>query len=143
MNSLDLILLIDDNEADNEYHELVIQRADITKRLKSVEDSRAALKYFRNCFNDDDNKEFPLPDLVFLDINMPALNGFELLDELRKLSDPHNKLNRMRIFMLTGSLNPDDYNRAMTQYHDLIKGFRIKPLTETIFLAIVQEYFKL
>lgn len=141
MNSLDLILLIDDNEADNEYHQLVIRRAEITKRLKSIDDSRTALEYFRHCFSDEDNASCPLPDLVFLDINMPALNGFELLDEMRKLPDPYNKLNRMRIFMLTGSLNKDDYDKAMYYYHDLIRGFRIKPLTDSIFLVIVQDYF--
>jgi hypothetical protein len=72
---------------------------------------------------------------------MPRINGFELLDKLREMPDPNNKKGRMKIFMLTNSLNPDDYNRATNNYKDLITGFRIKPLTDTIFLKIVQTYF--
>ena len=71
---------------------------------------------------------------------MPAVTGFELLDKLRQLPDPHNRKIKMKIFMLTGSLNPDDYTTATEKYSDLVSGFRIKPLTDTIFLDIVQHH---
>jgi CheY-like chemotaxis protein len=139
MKVLNLVMLIDDNDADNEYHQMVIENAEITNHLLSITHAQEALAYFESCFSRE--KGVTVPDLVFLDINMPRINGFELLDRLREMPDPYNKKSAMKIFMLTSSLNPDDYNRATNNYKDLISGFRIKPLTDTIFLKIVQTYF--
>ncbi len=141
MKKLDFILLIDDNDADNEFHEIVINQAEITSRLKNITSSRQALEYLQHSLAVKGSNEYPVPDLVFLDINMPAMNGFELLDRFRELPDPHGSRSKIKIFMLTGSLNPDDYKKAMEEYGDLITGFRIKPLTDTIFLDIVQSNF--
>jgi CheY-like chemotaxis protein len=141
MVRLNQILLIDDNEADNDYHELVVRRADIANRLTTINSSIKALDYFNKCLTGTNTNEYPLPDLVFLDINMPALNGFELLDKIRRLPDPEGKKAKLKIYMLTGSLNPDDLKRATTEYADVITGFRIKPLSDTIFCDIISKHY--
>ena len=134
-------MLIDDNKADNEFHTVVIEKADVTNRLDCIPSSRKSLDYVSKSITTEDNADFPTPDLIFLDINMPAMNGFEFLDKLREVPDPFGRKKKMKIFMLTGSLNPDDYKRATEGYSDVITGFRIKPLLESIFTDIVQHYF--
>jgi CheY-like chemotaxis protein len=141
MKKLNLVLLVDDNEADNEFHEIVIKQSEITAKLNSIASSLKALEYLKGCLSAENNSEFPLPDLVFLDINMPAMNGFQLLDKLREIPDSYGRKQKMKIFMLTGSLNPDDKTMALENYSDLVTGYRVKPLLDTSFLEIVQSHF--
>jgi CheY-like chemotaxis protein len=138
---VDFILLVDDNKADNEFHTIVIEKAGVTNKLECIPNSRKALEYLTKSLTEKDEEKFPVPDLVFLDINMPAMNGFEMMDKLRAVPDPYDRKKMMKIFMLTGSLNPDDYKLASEKYGDIITGFRIKPLLDSIFKDIVEHYY--
>ncbi len=141
MRTRDLILLIDDSDADNFYHRFIIERTGVPYDVHSTEGSIEGYDYLSKSLSLPDNSQYPMPRIIFLDINMPAINGFELLTKFRELPDPWGRKEGIKIFMLTGSLNPDDRARAAAEYSDLITDFRIKPLSEVVVKTLVQEYF--
>jgi len=69
MEKLNCVLLIDDNPADNRYHQIIIEEMNITNSICSVENGFEALDFLNNENN-------VLPELIFLDINMPKMNGW-------------------------------------------------------------------
>lgn len=128
MEKIGNIMLIDDNEADNVYHKIIIERAGIAEKVISFSSSIEALEYLKKCFQGGAAESGCVkPDLIFLDINLPAMSGYELLDKLKLLPDAFNR--QLKIVVLTGSLNPEDAQIAKEKYKDQIAGFEIKPIT--------------
>ena len=131
-------MVIDDDEPTNFLSNMIIEEAACTRHIQ-IEDSVAkAISYLRNsakpgCGNNDQ----PVPDLIFLDINMPAMNGWEFLEKYNK---PENgQLGKIKIVMLTTSLDPDDVIKAKNIAG--VVDFKHKPLTEQILTDVLQEYF--
>jgi CheY-like chemotaxis protein len=109
-------ILIDDNEADNVFHEIMIRRAGFEGEIRVFESGVDALAYFEQ----DDAQT---PTCIFLDINMPLMDGFEVANRLTPTlaSRPW-----VLLVMLTSSGNPADRTRSETI--PAIKGFVTKPL---------------
>lgn len=137
MKKINCILLVDDDESDNFFHTLTINDANICDQIIVVTDGRYALDYMINSANPTLADEFPKPDIIFLDINMPRVDGFEFLEEFHKLDEEIKS--GIVITMLTTSLNPYDQERAKES--KLIKEFRTKPLTPEMLQEIVMKYF--
>jgi CheY-like chemotaxis protein len=92
-----------------------------------------ALEYFESRSLDDNFDN----EIIFLDINMPCMNGWEFLDQYKKANSydsPNSK-----IIMLTTSINPDDRQKA-DEYTN-VYGFYNKPLSGQIIAEIVDQYF--
>jgi CheY-like chemotaxis protein len=79
-----------------------------------------------------DVAEKVLPDVIFLDIDMPLMDGFQFLDEFENLSLVTRK--KCRIVMLTSSINPQDFNRS--KKYPNVKMYLNKPLSHESILKI-------
>ncbi|WP_114750142.1 response regulator [Pleomorphovibrio marinus] len=133
-DKFECVLLIDDDEATNFYHTIVLEEECTSVHIQSVKSAKEGLEYllgkgdFGNC---------PRPGIVFLDINMPGMNGWEFLKEYDELSKDIR--DRAVISILTTSHNPDDRDRAALI--SSVKEFVNKPLTPEAFWKVVDENF--
>ncbi|WP_301928621.1 response regulator [Ferruginibacter sp.] len=138
-NKLSCIMVIDDDEPTNFISTMLIEEAGCTHHLEIADSGMKALNYLKKATEEVGSKgDFIPPDLVFLDINMPRMNGWEFLTEFRKISNGHAL--KPVIIMLTTSLNPDDKQRA--ENIPEIADFENKPLTKEMIERIIRKYFK-
>ena len=125
------IVLIDDDRDDAELFQEALFEIDPSVDFEHFEESKEALKILLQ-------KQDHLPDLIFLDINMPAMNGWEFLDKYRSQSREAKR--KIMIVMLTTSLFPEDKQRAGDVPE--ISAFENKPLTEEKLKIILGKYFE-
>ncbi len=127
---LNCILLVDDDHEDSFYHQMVIKKMNITENIAVAENGLEALAFLK--------KENPLvPELIFLDINMPKMNGWEFLEQYKHL-DAQRKA-KITIVMLTTSANPDDIRKAREM--EDVTGYKTKPLSVEILNDILEKHF--
>jgi len=131
-NKLNSILLIDDDEATNFIHQFVIQNHGSCNQIVTKLNGQEALDYLST----PNENGLPSPDIIFVDINMPTLDGWGFLEKYEtQFEGQPSKI----IVMLTTSLNKHDKERAENM--KVISEFRNKPLNAEILDEIVQKYF--
>jgi CheY-like chemotaxis protein len=123
---LNCILLVDDDETFNYLHKRSIMKAGVAEHVEVVENAQDALDYLKHYgIYKETEIECKRPDLIFLDINMPGMSGWEFLEEYKKLSD--NQKAKIILVMLTSSVNPEDEKKA--EQTGKISKFVNKPFT--------------
>jgi CheY-like chemotaxis protein len=132
---LQCVMLIDDDEPTNFLNKMVVEEMDFAERIQVIPNAKKALEYLSTASHD--NNDHCTPELIFLDINMPAMDGWEFLTEYEKLSEEQKS--KVIVVMLTTSFNPEDRLRAMQI--ESVAAFRNKPLTVEILQEILEEHF--
>jgi CheY-like chemotaxis protein len=117
-------LLIDDNYIDNFVTRKVLESSKFAKNIIVRESPFEAIEALRN--------GLIKPDIIFVDVRMPAMNGFEFLEEFEKL--PIAK-EGVKIFMLSSSLDPTDMRRSFGNKQ--VTQFLHKPITQKVLEDLV------
>ncbi len=142
MKKINCILLVDDSISTNFYNKKLIDVCGIAKQVYEAKNGLEALDYLnkKGKFNNKlVDKEFPRPNVIFLDINMPKMDGFEFLEQYAKL--PKHKRSDILLAFLTTSNWDKDKIKAY-QKSNLVYDFIEKPLEKETLEKIYKYYIE-
>lgn len=121
-NAHQLVMLVDDNDTDNFISQRIIEITEFSKNIVIKNSGKSALEYLESNANNPEN----LPEIIFLDINMPIVDGFVFLYEFDKF--PKQIKEHCKIIILSSSDNSRDIDKIVD--NDYVIKFITKPLTE-------------
>lgn len=124
------ILLVDDSKSTNFFNKIIIEKMGLAEKVSIAENGAEALRYFNY-----DLKDSEKPDLIFLDINMPIMNGIEFLDHYNRL----NYEKKASVIMMIGSELLSDDQEKLRQY-DFIIAKSEKMLTKGTLTKILEKF---
>ena len=130
---LNSILLIDDDVDCNFFHQRLINKMGYAENIYIARNGKEAIDLLQK----EQDGKYLNPDIIFLDINMPVMNGWEFIEEYQKLKEYQKA--KIVLMMLTTSLNESDIEKAK-KYKD-IKGYKNKYLDSAAMDAIFKDYF--
>ncbi|WP_337045086.1 response regulator [Emticicia sp. 17c] len=125
------LLCIDDDETTLLLIRMVVEKARFAKEIKTCKSAQEALGYYQNILAEQSTEA---PQLIFLDLNMPVMSGWDFLDEF--ISTYYPKFNQTQIVILSSSTNIEDRNKAR-QYPAII-GYIPKPITADLLKKLVK-----
>jgi len=139
---VDRVFLIDDDQITLTLCELVIMKAKFAGDVVTAKNGKEGLAFYSDYFARLKKNEAPepMPGIIFLDLNMPIMNGWDFLEDyLMKYAD---RMPETKVVILSSTVNPEDFSRA-NQYNIVI-DFINKPLTiEGLNELKENEYFSL
>ncbi len=126
---LETILCVDDDPITLMLCKKVIMKSEFSKNIDTAVNGEDALKYFNNLIAGNDSKNNNYPQLIFLDLNMPVMNGWEFLDVFSK--DQYLKhFSETKVIVLSSTIDPDDIQKS--KQYPMVIEFLSKPITTEI-----------
>lgn len=118
------VLIVDDNEDDRYILKRYLNKADVAQQIFEVGDGKDALAFFKNYGdNKAENPDTYPPAVIFLDVNMPLVDGFEFLEKFSHFRDSQD-LQSVVVMMFSSSGRQEDKNRAFA--FPFVKDYLIK-----------------
>jgi CheY-like chemotaxis protein len=130
------LLLVDDDEVDVQGLKRAFAKSHIGNPIIVARDGIEALEILRG---QNGKQKIAKPHLIMLDLNMPRMNGFEFLDEIRADAELKNTV----VFMITTSKAEEDKARA---YDKHVAGYIIKQDPANTFMqavSLLEHYWKI
>lgn len=139
MRKISGVLLIDDDDTTNFLNQRLLVRMGVTDNIRAFVNGKQAFDYLYNISNnnyEESSKDYFQPELIFLDINMPVMDGFEMLDLYERLNK--NFRQGIVLVVLTTSTHPQDTENAKKYKAEYL----IKPLTQEKVNFLLDKYFQ-
>jgi CheY-like chemotaxis protein len=133
MNAEKTILIVDDDTDDAAFLKHVLSKAGVVNPVVEVNSGEEAMRYFKGEGGFADREKFPLPSILFIDLRMPNVDGFELLAWLQQ--QPH--LRSMLVIVVTGDWEMRGLTRA---YRMGAHSFLVKPCNAVDILNLTHAF---
>ncbi len=131
---VELACIIDDDKIYVNLVKKIIEIKKLSQDLLIYKNGKEALDYFKNSMEGITDEE-KLPDIIFLDLNMPVMDGWEFLNEFIKIKNKLNK--KITLYVVSSSIDPRDLERAKS--FNLVTDYLIKPIELKKFEKIFEK----
>lgn len=126
------VMLIDDSELDNFINEKTLEAYHFAKKVYIHTSAKSALEFLSNLVTMGSEYADVYPFVIFIDINMPMMDGFQFIEHFKKTTEKY--LHKPKLVILTSSVYNEDKQKASEISSDIV--FLNKPLTSTMLDSI-------
>lgn len=124
---LDSVLFIDDDPITLMLCKMVIKKASFSNEIATSKNGEEALQYFIALKQLDSSNEFKKhPQLIFLDLNMPVMGGWEFLDSFS--TEDYADYNKTKVIILSSTIDPEDLEKS--KKYPMVIDFLSKPISK-------------
>lgn len=131
LSQIPVVCIIDDDVIYQYTITKTLQSKHLADKIISFSDGEKAIHFFSENIRQSDK----LPDIIFLDINMPVMDGWQFIDEYSKLKSQLEK--KITVFMVSSSVDERDINRA--KLIPEISEYMIKPIDSSQLQRVIQN----
>lgn len=131
---LDTILFIDDDTITLMLCKMVISKSLFSKEIVTAKNGEEALEYFNTLKQANTNPHLSKPQLIFLDLNMPVMSGWEFLDSFS--TPEYSEFNNTKVIILSSTIDPEDLEKS--NKYPMVIDFLSKPISKEM-LEYIRE----
>jgi len=131
MRHIEIMALVDDDDTFVYITKKIIEKSNVVKEVKVFSNGLDAIDYLKSNLN----SSYMLPEVIFLDLSMPIMDGWQFLDEFVTIESDHTK--KITIYICSSSISPHDISRAKNI--SAVTDFIIKPVTKDKFADIIMN----